>query len=94
MAHGRAELEPAEYEETKAETMDQLKEFQVSLNKLAKGDMSLVDEIGAMQLVSACMAVLSGRLSRRLCLRPSKHPKSFACLRSASPGSCASDLLV
>ncbi len=32
--------------------MDQLNEFQVSLSKLAKGNMSLVDDIGAMQLVS------------------------------------------
>ena len=47
----RAELEPEEYEETRNETMEQLKEFQVSLNKLAKGNMSLVDDIGSMQLV-------------------------------------------
>eukprot|EP00047_Mylnosiga_fluctuans_P003069 m.227322 g.227322 ORF g.227322 m.227322 type:complete len:190 (-) comp11570_c0_seq1:70-639(-) len=46
----KAELEPEEYEDTRKETMDQLKEFQVSLAKLAKGNMSLVDDIGAMQL--------------------------------------------
>jgi hypothetical protein len=31
--------------------MDQLKEFQQSLSKMVKGDMSLVDELGSMQLV-------------------------------------------
>lgn len=46
----KAELDADEYEETRNETMDQLKEFQQSLNKLAKGNMSLVDDIGSMQL--------------------------------------------
>ncbi len=44
-------MDADEYEETRNETMEQLKEFHVSLARLAKGNMSLVDDIGAMQLV-------------------------------------------
>ena len=43
-------MEDDEYEETKQETLDQLKEFQESLNHLVEGNVSLVDEIGSMQL--------------------------------------------
>eukprot|EP00049_Salpingoeca_infusionum_P003519 m.67431 g.67431 ORF g.67431 m.67431 type:complete len:189 (-) comp12162_c0_seq1:184-750(-) len=46
----REELDEEEYEETKRETIDQLKEFQDSLTKLTAGNLSLVDDIGAMQL--------------------------------------------
>eukprot|EP00051_Salpingoeca_urceolata_P009598 m.116344 g.116344 ORF g.116344 m.116344 type:complete len:190 (+) comp16376_c0_seq5:1334-1903(+) len=46
----REDLEDDEYEETKAETLDQLQEFKESLSKLAAGNMSLVDELGSMQL--------------------------------------------
>lgn len=47
----RAELDPEDYEETKQETMDQLKELNDSLSKLVKGDISLVSALGAVQLV-------------------------------------------
>ncbi len=47
----RDDLDPDEYEETKKETVDQLKEFKESLVKFAAGNMTLVDEISAMQLV-------------------------------------------
>jgi hypothetical protein len=47
----RDDLEPDEYEETKKETVEQLKEFKESLVKFAAGNMTLVDEISAMQLV-------------------------------------------
>ncbi|XP_028393779.1 protein LZIC-like isoform X1 [Dendronephthya gigantea] len=46
----RDDLDPDEYEETKRETVDQLKEFKESLVKFAAGDMTLIDEISAMQL--------------------------------------------
>lgn len=48
----RDELEDAEYEETKEETMEQLREFNESLQRLISGDVSLVDELGAMQMVN------------------------------------------
>ena len=44
-------MEPEEYEETKNETIDQLKEFKESLDKMVGGDLSLVDELNGMQLV-------------------------------------------
>ena len=48
----REELDDAEYEETKGETMEQLREFNESLQRLISGDVTLVDQLGAMQLVS------------------------------------------
>ena len=47
----RGDLEPEEYEETKNETIEQLKEFKESLDKMVGGDLSLVDELNGMQLV-------------------------------------------
>ena len=49
--NGRDDLDPEEYEETKTETIEQLKEFNDSLTKLTAGNMTLVDEINRMQLV-------------------------------------------
>ncbi|KAJ3654667.1 hypothetical protein Zmor_013841 [Zophobas morio] len=46
------DLDPEEYEETKQETMDQLKELNDSLSRLVKGDISLVSALGAVQLVT------------------------------------------
>nr|CAD7428254.1 unnamed protein product [Timema monikensis] len=48
----RDDLESNEYEETKQETMDQLREFNESLSRMISGDMTLVDHLGSMQLVS------------------------------------------
>lgn len=47
----REELDEEEYEETKKETLEQLGEFNDSLQKIMKGDMTLVDELSGMQLV-------------------------------------------
>ncbi|XP_057175963.1 protein LZIC [Triplophysa rosa] len=46
----REELDEEEYEETKKETLEQLSEFNESLKKLMSGNMTLVDELGGMQL--------------------------------------------
>ena len=48
----RGDLDPSEYEETKNETMEQLREFNESLSKMISGDMTLVDQLGSMHLVS------------------------------------------
>ncbi|KAJ9596734.1 hypothetical protein L9F63_012240 [Diploptera punctata] len=48
----RSDLEPNEYAETKEETMEQLREFNESLSKMISGDMTLVDQLGAMQLAT------------------------------------------
>ncbi len=44
------EFSAAEYAETRAETLDQLREFQSFLEKSLSGDMTLVDQFGAAQL--------------------------------------------
>lgn len=44
------DLEPEEYEETKNETIEQLKEFKESLDNMMEGNISLVDELNGMQL--------------------------------------------
>ena len=46
----RDDLDADEYEETKRETLEQLKEFNDSLTKMKGGDMTLVDEVNRMQL--------------------------------------------
>lgn len=48
----RDELDTSEYEETKEDTMEQLREFNESLQRMIKGDMTLVDELGSMQLAT------------------------------------------
>ncbi|KAF5303055.1 hypothetical protein FQR65_LT08384 [Abscondita terminalis] len=48
----RDEISTNEYCETKADTIDQLKELNASLTKLVNGDISLVSELGAMQLAT------------------------------------------
>ncbi|XP_065196136.1 protein LZIC-like [Sycon ciliatum] len=50
LEEAREDLDEDEYAETKQETLDQLKEFEQSLAKMMKGDMTLVDTLGAMQL--------------------------------------------
>lgn len=48
----REDIEESEYDETKEETMDQLREFNESLQRMISGDMTLVDQLGAMQLAT------------------------------------------
>lgn len=54
----RGDLEPEEYEETKNDTMEQLKELNESLNKLVKGDISLISALGTVQLVTTFLAFM------------------------------------
>ncbi|XP_013384806.1 protein LZIC-like [Lingula anatina] len=46
----KEDLDADEYEETKNDTIEQLKDFQDSLENMMKGNMSLVDELNGMQL--------------------------------------------
>lgn len=46
----KGELDPEEYEEVQKETVEQLKEFQASLSRMSAGDMTLVNNLNAMQL--------------------------------------------
>jgi hypothetical protein len=40
-----------QYEQTKRETIQQMKEFEVSLNKMVSGNMTLVDQLSSVRLV-------------------------------------------
>ena len=44
-------LDETDYQECKEDTMEQLREFNESLQRMISGNMTLVDELGAMQLV-------------------------------------------
>ncbi|KAL4221494.1 hypothetical protein ACF0H5_019751 [Mactra antiquata] len=46
----KEDLDADEYEDTKNDTIEQLKEFKESLDKMMGGDLSLVDELNSMQL--------------------------------------------
>ena len=54
----RDDLEPDEYEETRSETLDQLKDFNESLSKMKEGNISLVDELNRIQLVRLTVKTL------------------------------------
>ena len=56
----RDDLEPDEYEETRSETLEQLKDFNESLNKMKGGNLSLVDDVNSLQLVSRTQALPAG----------------------------------
>lgn len=47
----RNDLDDDEYEDTKRETIEQMEEFNKYLVKLTTGNMTLIDDIGSMQLV-------------------------------------------
>lgn len=46
----RDEMTNEEYEETKRDTLEQLNEFNQSLSKMKEGNLSLIDDLNAMQL--------------------------------------------
>lgn len=46
----KGDLDTAEYEQTKRDTVEQLAEFEASLKKMMAGNMTLVTELGAYQL--------------------------------------------
>mmetsp|Transcript_103365 Transcript_103365/g.202691 ORF Transcript_103365/g.202691 Transcript_103365/m.202691 type:complete len:188 (+) Transcript_103365:78-641(+) len=46
----KQDMDEEEYESTRKETIDQLKEFEISLEKMSSGNISLVDSIGSVQL--------------------------------------------
>ena len=47
----KEDLDPEEYEETRADTLQQLREFQNTLTRMTSGDNTLVSELGSVQLV-------------------------------------------
>ena len=54
----REDLDADEYNETRQDTIEQLKEFQQKLSRFSEGNLSLVDQFGATQLVSLNQCLL------------------------------------
>lgn len=48
----RDEMTDDEYNESKEDTVEQLKEFNIRLNKITAGDMTIHDNLTTMRLVS------------------------------------------
>lgn len=48
--HSREDMSAEEYNETKQETLDQLKELNSALSKLKEGNLSLIDQVNSIQL--------------------------------------------
>ncbi|KAH0562905.1 protein LZIC-like [Cotesia glomerata] len=71
----REDLEPSEYEETKNDTIEQLKELNASLRRIISGDITLIDQLGAMQL--ATQAAISAAFKTPAVIRMfgKKEPK-------------------
>jgi len=44
-------MDPEDYNEFKQDTLEQMKEFNQTLTKIMTGNMTLVDELGALQIV-------------------------------------------
>lgn len=92
----RNDLDGDEYEETKRETMEQLEEFSEYLRKLTSGNLTLIDEIGSMQLVTTTDQHFQGLnffvvvISRQFKLQSVMHLKPrrlFGYSRGSSPHS-------
>ena len=54
----RDELDADEYAETRTDTLEQLREFSDSLNRMKDGNLSLVDDINRIQLVRGASLLL------------------------------------
>jgi len=52
---GRDELDADEYSETRNDTLEQLREFGDSLSRMKEGNLSLVDDLNRIQLVSCAL---------------------------------------
>eukprot|EP00009_Paramoeba_aestuarina_P005146 CAMPEP_0201521082 /NCGR_PEP_ID=MMETSP0161_2-20130828/14063_1 /ASSEMBLY_ACC=CAM_ASM_000251 /TAXON_ID=180227 /ORGANISM="Neoparamoeba aestuarina, Strain SoJaBio B1-5/56/2" /LENGTH=191 /DNA_ID=CAMNT_0047919649 /DNA_START=63 /DNA_END=638 /DNA_ORIENTATION=+ len=71
----KEDLDEEEYEEQRQMTMEQLREFQTALKKMMSGDMTLVNELGAVQL--AIQAAISDAF---------KTPEVIAMFAKKQPG--------
>lgn len=95
-----AEFEEKEWNETREETLAQLRDFEAFMEKSISGDMTLVDEFGSAQLVMNVYARLSPTSHPGAVNRPFKRPsarrsrplRSFACLPTRTKTSCGSGL--
>ncbi|GLV37840.1 hypothetical protein CBL_06458 [Carabus blaptoides fortunei] len=69
------ELDATEYNETKEDTIEQLKEFHERLDKMVKGDISLVSTLGAIQLATQAAISQAFRTPEVIRLFGRREPK-------------------
>lgn len=70
----RGDLDAEEYEETKKETLEQLNEFNESLTKMKSGNMTLVDDLSAMQLAIQAAISSAFKTPEVICMFAKKQP--------------------
>ncbi|CAG9768285.1 unnamed protein product [Ceutorhynchus assimilis] len=71
------DMDAEEYQETKEETMDQLKELNESLSKLVSGNISLISSIGAVQLATQAAISQAFKTPEVIRLFGRKEPKQL-----------------
>ena len=71
------ELEPAEYEEARQDALDQLKEFEASLEKMMMGNMRLVDDMTAMRLAIRAAISQAFKTPEVIRMFASRRPKDL-----------------
>ncbi|XP_060516632.1 protein LZIC-like isoform X4 [Cylas formicarius] len=73
----RNDLDSTEYEETKEETIEQLKELNEMLEKLVKGDISLVTTLGEVQLATQAAISKAFKTPEVMCLFGKRDTKQL-----------------
>ncbi|XP_075213008.1 protein LZIC-like [Lycorma delicatula] len=71
------EIDASEYEEVKADTMEQLQELNGRLSKMGTGDITLVDEISAMQLATQSAISAAFRTPEVIRMFAKKEPEEL-----------------
>eukprot|EP01103_Thecamoeba_quadrilineata_P015028 TRINITY_DN4622_c0_g1_i1.p1 TRINITY_DN4622_c0_g1~~TRINITY_DN4622_c0_g1_i1.p1 ORF type:complete len:184 (-),score=46.91 TRINITY_DN4622_c0_g1_i1:24-575(-) len=71
------ELDPEEYESTKKDTIQQLKEFNGTLARVCAGNVSLVDQFGSVQLAIQAAVSEAFRTPEVIALFAKKQPRQL-----------------
>lgn len=100
----KSDMDAAEYDEARQDTVDQLEDFSKSLEKMKNGagGLSLLDEVQRIQLVCCSsmhihrlgvLLAMIARLSKARSVKPFKHRRSFDSSPRSSQFNCATVLL-
>ena len=73
----RDELDDDEYEESKAESMQELKEFEASLKEMTEGNMDLVSDLSRIQLAIRATVKSAFKTPEVIRLFAQKHPEKL-----------------
>lgn len=73
----REELDDDEYEESKAESMQELKEFEASLKEMTEGNMDLVSDLSRIQLAIRATVKSAFKTPEVIRLFAQKHPEKL-----------------